>query len=454
MVAPTKVRAGSIRLRLLVAAAVSIAVALAIAGVGLRALFERHVERQIEDDIAVDLNQIVGATSYADGTLTVGPALTDPRFETPLSGYYWQVEDTATRMLVRSRSLWDAALTLPAAGSDAGALRVEEITGPGGVLLIAVDRTIVDAGGQSFRVAVAEDHASVTLAVADYLGELVPALALLGLVLIAAIFIQITIGLAPLETLRAALSEVTARRAPRLDVAAPREVQPLADEVNLLLDAQDKALARARSRATDLAHGLKTPLQVLFADIRALREKGEGALADEIAESAEAIRRHVERELARARIARGLSEKPEASVADALGGVLGVVKRTPEGERLTFSVAAPEGMSVGVDEGDLSEIFGNLIENAARYARSTVSIEVVARAEGTIIAVGDDGPGLTAADREAVLARGVTAKADERGGSGLGLAIVSDIVEAYGGTIALEDAEPGLRVRLFLPKGG
>ncbi|MGT2466196.1 hypothetical protein ACVOMV_15970 [Mesorhizobium atlanticum] len=89
--------------------------------------------------------------------------------------------------------------------------------------------------------------------------------------------------------MRIAVKNVIAQRTARLDGAAPSEVQPLADEINRLLDAQEKALSRARSRATDLAHGLKTPLQVLSADIRTLRKKGESELADEIEKSASAI---------------------------------------------------------------------------------------------------------------------------------------------------------------------
>ncbi|MBT1315017.1 hypothetical protein JQN09_24425, partial [Phocaeicola dorei] len=149
-----------------------------------------------------------------------------------------------------------------------GELRKEELKGPGGELTVAVLRTITDADGRAFRAVVAEDHRNVEASVGEYVRDLAPALMVLALALMGAFFIQITVGLAPLEGLRVAVRNVIAQRAARLDVAAPAEVQPLADEINRLLDAQEKALSRARSRATDLAHGLKTPLQVLSADIR------------------------------------------------------------------------------------------------------------------------------------------------------------------------------------------
>ncbi len=443
-------RRGSIRFRLWSAAAISVLVALGIAGVGLRFLFERHVERRVEAELTVDLNQLIGATTFgADGMLAVAPVLTDPRFQAPLSGYYWQLRDLSSGRLVRSRSLWDQALDLPPGGSD-GTLQVSEVAGPDGARLLVVGRRITDADGRGFAAVVAEDHRTIATAVDDYLLQLVPALALLGGVLLAAIFVQISVGLAPLEALRKAVHDVGARRSARLDAAVPSEVLPLADEINRLLDGQERALARARTRATDLAHGLKTPLQILAADIRALRQKGETELADEIGKSVAAIRRHVERELARARIAPGVGGPASCRVADVAARVVSVVARMPGGDRLAFGIEVPDGFEAPIDDGDLSEILGNLLENAARFARSSITVTASADAAGTLITIADDGPGIASADREAALARG--ARLDESGGTGLGLAITSDIVAAYGGTLTLGDAGPGLTVSIQLPR--
>ncbi|TPL11514.1 HAMP domain-containing histidine kinase [Mesorhizobium sp. B2-4-14] len=444
----------SIRFRLWLAATISILIALAIAGVGLRYLFELNVERRIVSELTVDLNELIGATAYgADGHLSVQAPLTDPRFSIPLSGHYWQVEDIASSYLVRSRSLWDATLALHAHQIGGELKEIKEFKGPEGELAIAVARTVIDPGGRSFRAIVAENHRSVEVAVSEYVRDLAPALIVLALALMAAFFIQITVGLAPLESLRVAVRNVVAQRATRLEVAAPREVQPLADEINRLLEAQDKALLRARSRATDLAHGLKTPLQVLSADIRALRKKGETELADDIERSASAIRRHVERELARARLAPGIFGKATCRVFETAGGVVGVVKRTPGGKRLSFEIDVADDLVAPIDEGDLSEILGNLVENATRFARSSVRIAASVTAAAVIIAVADDGPGIPDADRQSVLSRGV--QLDSKGGSsGLGLAIVSDIVEAYGGSLAMANADPGLIVTISVPRHG
>ncbi len=442
---------GSIRLRLLIAAAIAVIVALAIAGTGLIFLFERHVERRVARELTGYLNQLIAATTITpDGVLSVVDGPADPRFSTPFSGLYWQVDTPGGTTSVRSRSLWELTLRLDGAAPADGALHTTEVSGPEDRRLFVVDRLIHDTSGKVFRVAVAEDHRSVEIATNEFAVELLPSLALLAAVLILAMWLQVTVGLKPLERLRRAVSAVVTGNSARLEATVPTEVQPLADEINRLLDAQAKALARARSSATDLAHGLKTPLQVLSGDIRKLREKGEGQIADEIDTVAATIRRHVDRELARARVAPAAAvQTARSDVATVAARVIAVVKRTPQGERLTFVIDAGPGTTAAIDEADLAEILGNLIENAARYAKAQVRVGAKDGDTATLISVTDDGPGIPDQAHAAAIARGV--KLDTSGGTGLGLAIVSDVVDAYGGHLDIGNAEPGLRVTVTLP---
>ncbi len=442
---------GSIRLRLLIAAAIAVIVALAIAGTGLIYLFERHVERRVARELTGYLNQLIAATTVApDGTLTVSGGPYDPRFATPLSGLYWEVDTPGTATSVRSRSLWESTLRLGGTTSADGILHTTEVAGPEDRLLFVVDRMIRDGAGKTFRVAVAEDHRSVEIATSEFAAELVPSLAILAAVLILAMWLQVTVGLKPLERLRRGVSAVVTGNSARLEATVPTEVQPLADEINRLLDAQAKALAKARSGATDLAHGLKTPLQVLSGDIRKLREMGEGQIADEIDTVAASIRRHVDRELARVRVApAAVARDARTDIATVAARVIAVVKRTPQGERLTFAVDAGPNTTAAIDEADLAEILGNLIENAARYARARVRVAAEECNGATAISVTDDGPGIPDQAHAAALARGV--RLDTTGGTGLGLAIVADVVDAYGGHLDIGNAAPGLSVTVTLP---
>jgi signal transduction histidine kinase len=441
------VRRRSLRLRLVAAGVAAIVIALTIAGTALTLLFERHVARTVAQDLEVHLKQLLaGLDVDADGGIVVNRPPADPRFSDPLSGLYWQVSDDGKNLL-RSRSLWDAVLSLPHDEPALGETHRHEIGGPGGArVLVAERRVLLTLRDRPVpvRVTAAIDLARVTAARTAFAADLVVALALLGLVLAAATSVQVGIGLRPLDALRRGVADIRSGRAKRLADAGPDEVRPLIEEVNALLDARERDIARSRNRAADLAHGLKTPLAALAADGNRLREKGDIAIAEEIDAAIETMRRHVDRELARARV-RGrdsVGAVATTPLAPLVRTLIATLARTAAGERLKFDVVIDENIAVPIDRADAAEIVGNLLENAARHARSRVRVSVRQSADETAIDVEDDGPGIPPDQRPLALARG--GRLDERGaGAGLGLAIVQDVLEAYGWELALDRSELG-----------
>ncbi len=447
---------GSIRFRLLVAAAIGVVLALVAAEFGLSYLFERHVERRIDAELEGHARQLIAGITLADGTATITKPPSDTRFERPLSGLYWQVDSADGKVLQRSRSLWDSTIAVApdqSAGADA---HLQEVAGPEKSLLRAVVRDVEipgPNGDERFQVIVAIDHRDITTATDAFAADAIPSLIVLAVLLIAALWLQITVGLAPLERLRNGVAAIVSGSATRLSTEVPSEVGPLVDEINNLLAARENAVAKARSHAADLAHGMKTPLQVLAADVRTLREKGETQVADEIDQVATTLKRHVERELARARIgAAATTEATETNLRDAAARVLGVLERTPRGRALAFTVDVPTGLAIAMDEADLVEVLGTLAENACRFATTCVKVAAKDCGDAIEIAVVDDGPGIPEAERARVLQRG--ARLDQRpGGSGLGLSIVAETAEAYGGTLSLAEGGPGLRAVVTIPRG-
>ena len=205
---------------------------------------------------------------------------------------------------------------------------------------------------------------------------------------------------------------------------------------------------RARTRAGDLAHGFKTPLQAMMGEAERLRAEGREGAAENIEEIAGTMRRHVDREIARARVAvKGRDGR--ADVADVVAGLVRVVSRAGSAAELNWTLDLPEGLTVAADPADAAEALGALIENAARHARGQVRIDAQETAATVAIRVADDGPGIPPDRIAALMQRG--ARADTRG-SGLGLAIAADIAEALGGALALGAADlGGLEARLTLP---
>lgn len=447
----------SLRLRLALAGAAAIALALGLTALGLSQLFGAHVERRAIDEMAVQLDQVIaGLERGADG-LTLARAPADPRFAQPYGGLYWQIEEDGA--LRRSRSLWDTALELPADTLGDGGVHVHRLPGPGGERLLVLERSVTlpaRLGGGTARAAVAMDLAGLTAARRAFVADLAPYLGLLALALTAAGWAQLTVGLRPLRGLGARVAALRAGGAARMGGDWPVEVAPVATEIDALLAAREAETERARARAADLAHGLKTPLQALMGEASRLRATGAGAQADAIEDTARAMRRTVDRELARVRTAaraEGASCDP-AQVAD---GLIAVLKRTPDGARLAWRQEIAPGLAVALHEADLAEAMGALAENAARHARRAVTLSALREGDRLHVAIADDGPGIPADQRDRLTAR--HARADESG-AGLGLSIAAQIAEAAGGSLALGSAAslggagPGLTATLSLPMAG
>jgi signal transduction histidine kinase len=264
--------------------------------------------------------------------------------------------------------------------------------------------------------------------------------------------VQVRKGLLPIHRLRQRLSTVRDGRDRRVDGAYPEEVQPLVDDLNALLAHQERAVARAQSKAGDLAHGLKTPLAVLAQEAERLRDAGEPERAASIRHQIERMQRQIDYHLAQARAAAsGATPGARCIVAESADGLARTLRQLYCDRGISIVVNTPPVHIVRAQREDLDEMLGNLLDNACKWARSRVAIDS-ARADGVVvITIDDDGAGLDPSMREAVLQRGV--RADEAApGSGFGLAIVRDLAELYGGSITLSGSDAGgLRARLELP---
>lgn len=444
----------SLRLRLFAGGIVAILIALGIAGAALIVVFERHVSRTLVQDLDVHLKQLLANIDVGpQGKLVLTQVPVDPRFAEPLSGLYWQVSDDHEQLL-RSRSLWDSAVELPVDRLSPGETHQHEAPGPGGRRVLVAERAVVlsaDGKHVTIRLAVAEDLVRVSEASSAFAKDLSIALVLLGCVLAIATWVQVSVGLRPLATLRRGVADIRAGRIRQLPSSVPTEVTPLVDEVNALIDAQEHEIERSRGRAADLAHGLKTPLAALAADASHLRDRGEHEIAEGIEAVSEAMGRHVDRELARARVrgrARG-GAATSASVKPLVEAILATLLRTPDGARVKFENLAADHFCLPLDRTDLAEVLGNLIENAARHAAGCVRITTDDNRPSVV--VDDDGEGIEATHLSHVLARGT--RLDERGGaSGLGLAIVQDVLDAYEWELELSSSELGGLKATVAPK--
>jgi signal transduction histidine kinase len=453
----------SLRFRLLGAAAIVILVAVQIAGAMLLILFERNVLRLVHSELDATLEQLATFVSLDDNgkpRLTSGSS--DTQFRQRFSGRYWQISANG-QVLLRSRSLGNAEINIGTPPKSTNGIWRQPLIGPDNQKLYGSLRQIVlepDTPGQqatNFLLVAAMDVAEIRALDAlngQLRGNVFVALALLAALLFAAAWTQVLVGLRPLEVLRTGLENIRVGKARRLSDEVPSELQPLVSETNRLLEAQEKAIETARARAGDLAHGLKTPLTALTMLAGRLREEHHAYFAGEIEQQLKGLSKNVERELTRARIAAGTAVPQRTSVEPIVGRLFRTMEKLPRGDGIDWNLDCEPELFAPVEEADLAEILGNLLDNARKWARSEVAITARSMAESVELMVDDDGPGVPARDRARVMRRGI--RLDESvPGSGLGLNITKTVVEAYGGEMFLDkSSRGGLSVRLRLPRWG
>jgi signal transduction histidine kinase len=439
-------RGRSLRLRLGLAASALITLALALAGLGLVVLFDRVLQIRAAEDLDRTAKFLAGQVVLApDGMLSLTVEPPDPRFGTPYGGLYWQISGDHAETL-RSRSLWDKRLEPPAPQSGTIDDRTLDLVGPDGGRLIAVLRRVrIDKGTAQapVTIVVAIDRKDLAASRATFLSLLVPALVALGLALSLAMVIFVQRALAPFRALREDLRAVHEGHRTTLPAGFPDEVQPLVDDLNRLIGLQERALLRARTQAGDMAHGLKTPLAVLTALARRVAVDRPD-LASEVEEQAHAMGRQVERSLVRARIAAvGNLRRRSCLVRPVLDRLVATLRRLPDAASLHWDMSVPEALAYPGDDGDLTEMLGNLLDNGRKWAHR----RVVVTGKPNGLTIEDDGPGMS----EKAIAHVARGKRWDEGkpGTGFGIAISSDIAEETGAVITLAPSRlGGLRVDL------
>jgi signal transduction histidine kinase len=440
----------SIRVRLVLAAGLMIILALLASGVSIAFIFERHLEKRVQSELDKHITQLLASIEVkADGKLLLSQDLADPRFTLPLSGLYWQI-DLDRKPVARSRSLGDQKLIVPTPPADVFETHLHELTGPDGQNLYSLEQSVfLENQGKEllYVVTVGLERGEISGTVLSMTRDVAPALAALGAVLLLATWIQVSLGLRPLSTIKQALHSIREGGKGRVDEDVAVEVKPLVTELNALLTANEERSRVERQRAADLAHGLRTPLTILRSISRTVAEAGLKSEAEKISVQTEHMRQQVERELARA-----LSSAEDVAVwLDINGNVSRLVKVVAMGATnpdFKWEVNVPEVMQCRITRNDFNEILGNLLENAQKWGKSRARVRLQ---ENTLV-VDDDGPGVEAHYFDKLTERGFTTGSEDAS-SGLGLSIVQQLVSKNQMQLSFGTSElGGLSVQLVFAR--
>ena len=447
---------GSLTWRMIAISAVWIMVLLLGGGLTLDRTLTNLVEQNFDTQLNNNLTALIASAEIQEGNQVwlIRP-MGDQRFLEPNSGLYYQISPAGETVslenetVLPSRSLWDQTLQLRRSDRT-DVLNYDSAQFDGSPLRIAQRDATLPGSDTLWTFAVAQSRDEIDEQIDRIQRILVISFVILGLGLMVLVLLQSYVGLRPLRRIQGAIQHIRTSGSNRVTDPLPLEVQPLVQELNMLLEHSERQAEEARTHAGNLAHALKTPLTVVNNAATAHAPD----LADTVIREARTMRRHVDHHLARARaVGRRAVGHAQTPVRESAEAVRRAVERLYPDVR--FDIDGSRDAKVAIERQDLDEIVGNLIENAAKYGGGSVFVTIDAEPDNRrcVIWVEDDGMGIPEEKRVEIFDRG--ARLDTgKPGTGLGLAIVRDVAEIYNGSVDLAESEDlgGLLVRLSLPR--
>lgn len=445
-------RKGSIAVSLFWLSVVWLIVALAGTAFLLTDLYSRALDTSLSNLLKLNIDTISSATVDASPATLAEVSLPDPRFKPAASGWYWVVRDREGLVLAASPSATGSLLPQLEGAFDADNYRTGVLEDEAGNNVRAVERAIT-TDGLPLRIMVTGNLDESLALVGQFRGQTLTVLSAVGIALAIMSAIVARLALRPIGRLERAIEQVREGEAETVAGSYPREIAPLAEEVNELLRSNTQIIERARNQVGNLAHGLKTPIAVLRNEAAAHKSD---PLSKVVVSETEKMSQLVSTYLDRARIAARsavIGKKADATL------VMLRLARVMEklNANITIAFKRPDASLPWFrgDEGDLEEMAGNLLDNACKWSKGAVAISMQTERSETgsilLIKIEDDGPGLTEEEVTKVLRRGV--RLDEKvPGSGLGLDIVKELVDVYGGSLQLKRSVlGGVLAELRLP---
>ncbi|MGI9351964.1 MAG: ATP-binding protein [Rhizobiaceae bacterium] len=429
----------------------------ALAGVAAVAYFissdyRRSSESRLEQLLTANIFNLMGSVQVDDGGKLMGlPDLGDSRYSLFDSGWYWSIEKVGEpENHLSSASLSDRKIEVPTSSDfDETFQRIFEIQEIDNRHLSGLEAQVfLGEGNDLYSFKITANKSSLENEISEFRQRLFLTLAVFALSIVLAMSQLVRFGLRPVSKATRILTEVRKGDASRIEGTYPDEIQPFIDETNALIDSNNTIVERARTQVGNLAHSLKTPLAILQNELAALPLDKQELFREQTHNMRQQVQVYLDRARISARSSTAIAKTPLTEELDRLVKV--VVKLSPQ-VKISTKFDADGDVYFEGEKHDLQEIFGNLIENAAKYAQSKVYVSARLDGNEVIVEVEDDGPGMSSEQIQKAKQRG--GRIDEgKSGWGLGLSIVNDIVDEYSGNFVLSKSElGGLKTTVRLP---
>lgn len=442
---------GSIAARLFILTAIWLVIALAATAFLLSELYSRALDRSLVESLNFNLETLVARTLDAGTAESDEITAADPRFQRPASGWYWQITGEGGQLYNLSGSLIGSPMPKTDLAFDEAGTRTAVLRDDFGTEVRLIERS-VNTAGADLVYSVTGNLDEISAQTATFRGQALFVLIAVGAMLAIMSAIVARVAMRPVGRLRAEMEQVREGERGEITGTYPRELTPLADELNELLRSNAGIVQRAKGHVGNLAHGLKTPLAVLRNEAATRKTPFAETVGLEVERMSGLVTNYLDRAQLAARTA-VVGQRTDTSAI--IGRLTRVMKKLHPEKSVKIDMPSDAVLWFRGEAGDLEELAGNLLDNACKWAATEVIVRLRMageKAQPTVcIMFDDDGPGLTEAERQKVMRRGVRLDA-KMPGSGLGLDIVKELVDVYGGKLDLSKSPSGgLRVELQLP---
>ncbi len=457
----------SIAVRLLLAATLVMALFIGLTTFAIQHTVDQRSELARFERMQGQIYALLGVTSInPGGRIEISSAdLPNALMQQPMSGIYAEVRDTNVNQVWQSPSLTDE---LPSSSEgEIGQWKFSSESHPtmGNLFILrfAVEWLLPNGDLTAYQFVVGDSRKDFDKQRDEFNRNLWTAMLSMGALLLMSIALILAWGLSPLRRISRQLNQIENGDRENLPANVPVELHPLTSRINTLIASERNRQKRYRHTIDDLAHSLKTPLSVLrnirgnnetqsAPDDTSYGDTGYGNTSKELQRQADRMEQIIQYHIKRADAGtQRLLTRPTDLYTPATR-IIRSLEKVYRDHSIRFHNHIAETDRIRLEEADLMEILGNLLENACKYGAVNIRLGCTHTADKTTVSIDDDGPGFPEGMQNKLTKRGVRADTHKEG-QGIGLAISKDLIENYGGTLLLQDSDlGGARVLFSLPK--
>ncbi len=436
----------SLQQRLVMAFGVLLILFLGLTGLVLDRAFQESIAASVEERLQLQVYAVLGVAEPDPDMSFFVPDLEEARFSQIDSGLYAYIFDQKGSEVWRSPSAVNMNLNdldVTAQDIEPGQMIYGSVeTDLQGPMSYASYGTYWSGLEQEYSFAVFESVAPTDAEINEFQSNLWLWLGGLAVFLSLAQYALLYWGMAPLKRLAQDIAEIEAGKKEQLAEDYPSELHNLSHNMNVLIQSERQRQSRYRTTLGDLAHSLKTPLAVISGVIQQGQTLVKKDMLD-VSEQVERMNQIVTYQLNRAtKSTQSKMLLAPVAINPVLTKISAALNKVYIDKNIKLEMDVNTAATFYGEESDLTELLGNLMDNAFKYCQQEVRVKVQNINKHLQIVIDDDGPGIAEQDRHWVLERG--ARADTReSGQGIGLAVALDIISSYGGELKVGNSALG-----------